>query len=89
VVAPPNANWIGRTNYGGNLDPETNTYTFHVNRHLQDLLDTYLATGEKKDRGFYLIIPSDNPITASRLVLDNSQNGTEPKIEFKVTYIKL
>lgn len=89
VVAPPNANWIGRTNYGGNLDPEKNTYTFHVNRHLQDLLDTYLATGEKKDRGFYLIIPSDNPITASRLILDNSQNGAEPKIEFKVTYIKL
>lgn len=89
VVAPPNQNWVGRTNYGGNLDPANNTYTFHVNRHLQDLLDTYLATGVKKDRGFYLIIPSDNPITASRLVLDNSQNGPKPKIEFKVTYIKL
>jgi len=87
-IAPPNASWVGNTNYGGRLDESEMTYTFRINRHLQDLLDTYLITGEKKDRGLYLIIPSDNPITSSRVVLDNSQTG-ERNIKLKVTYIKL
>jgi hypothetical protein len=88
-IAPPSGSWLGFTNYGGILDEDKQEYVFHINRHLQDLIQHYLATGEKKDRGFYVIVPSDNPITPSRLVLDNDQSGSDPKIELKVTYIKL
>lgn len=87
-IAPPNPNWVGNTNYGGNLDEDKSGYTFRMNRHLQDILDTYLETGEKIDRGLYLIIPSDNPITSSRVVLNNAQISGR-NIELKVTYIKL
>lgn len=85
VLVPPNSGWIGNTNYGGDYDSDTKTYTFRFNRHLQSLLDAYLSSGENSNRGFYVIVPSDNPITPSRLILDTDDMG----LELKVTYTKL
>ncbi|MCB9246621.1 MAG: DUF4270 domain-containing protein [Flavobacteriales bacterium] len=88
-IAPINPLWIGNTNYGGSYDSKTSTYTFRINRHLQKLLDDFLAQGTVNNRGFYLIIPSDRPVTASRVVLENGELGMRGGIELKVTYIKL
>jgi len=89
VVAPSSASWVGFTNYGGRLSEDGKTYTFRFNRHLQDLYNSYLATGEEINRGFYVIVPSDNPITPSRLILDTKNDQNIQNIRFKITYTKL
>ena len=89
VVAPASAAWVGFTNYGGRLSEDGKTYTFRFNRHLQDLYNSYLATGEEINRGFYIIVPSDNPITPSRLILDTRNDQNIQNIRFKITYTKL
>ncbi len=89
VLFPPSSAWIGNVNYGGNYDETTGTYTFRFNRHLQSVLDTYLNSGEDANRGFYLVIPSDNPITPSRLILDTDNNGVTKNLNLKITYTKL
>jgi hypothetical protein len=86
-IIPPSPDWRDHTNYGGSRDGDS--YTFHFNRHLQQLLDDYLIKGENNNRGFYLIIPSDKPITPARLILDNSGTGQDKKLKLKVTYTKL
>jgi hypothetical protein len=89
VLFPRTDNWIGNASYGGSFDDATKTYTFGINRHVQSLLDTYLNTGDDKNRGFYLIIPSDNPMTPSRLILNTDNTGQNKNIKLKVTYTKL
>jgi hypothetical protein len=89
VLFPPSSSWVGFTNYGGSYDASTTTYSFGINRHLQTLLDTYLNSGEDNNRGFYLIIPSDAPLTPSRLILNNDNSGSVRNIQLKVTYTKL
>lgn len=88
-VAPPDPKWIGFTNYGGKLSTDGKTYTFRFNRHLQRMLDEYLATGVDNNRGFYLVIPSDNPITPSRVVLNTDNGSGQQNIALKITYTKL
>ncbi len=89
VLAPPNSQWNGYTTYGGTYDEDSKSYTFGINRHIQLLLDTYLNSGVDNNRGLYLIIPSDNPITPSRVILDTDNSGTVKNIRLKVTYTKL
>jgi hypothetical protein len=86
-IAPPSSAWQDHTNYGGTR--EGDEYTFHFNRHLQQLLDDYLIKYEDNNRGFYLIVPSDKPITPARMILDNSGTGSDKKIKLKITYTKL
>lgn len=85
-IRPP-ATWRGFTNYGGRFDATDNQYTFRFNRFLQQLIDDYAETGINNFRGFYILIPSDNPITPSRAVL-NTQDGEEG-IDVSITYTKL
>lgn len=89
VLFPRSQSWVGFKNYGGSYDETNGTYTFGINRHIQTLLDTYLNSGEDNNRGFYLIIPSDNPMTPSRVVLNTDNNGAVKNIQLKVTYTKL
>ena len=89
VLIPPSQNWLGHTVYGGNYDENSQTYTFGFTRHLQSLIDTYNNSGEDKNRGFYLIIPSDNPITPSRLILNTDKSNSMKNIDLKITYTKL
>lgn len=89
VLVPPSSSWVGHTNYGGNFDEATNSYTFHFNRHLHSLLSNYLNSGEDANRGFYLIVPSDNPITPSRAVLDTDNSGQVKNLKLKIIYTKL
>lgn len=89
VLVPPSQAWIGQTNYGGVFDESSNTYTFRFNRHLQHMLETYLTSGKDDNRGFYLVIPSDNPLTPSRLILDTDNSGSVKNLDLKITYTKL
>lgn len=79
----PPTGWTGYTNYGGIYDANTGSVTFHFNRHLQHLLDQYLITGQDLNRGFFLTIPSDFPITPGRFYMDNT------KTKVKIIYTKL
>jgi hypothetical protein len=70
--------------YGGTYNSTTNEYHFNLTMHIQSLLNEYAATGNKSaNRGLYVIIPTDNPIAASRLILD-TRKGTG--IKFKLYY---
>ncbi|MFT5512097.1 MAG: hypothetical protein ACI8SE_000492, partial [Bacteroidia bacterium] len=89
VLFPPSQSWVGYTNYGGGYNADDNTYSFGITRHLQLLLDSYLNSGEDNNRGFYLIIPSDNPMTPSRVILNTDTNSSNKNIQLKVTYTKL
>ncbi len=70
--------------YGGSYNSTTNTYHFNCTRYLQDLFNQYAAGGKPDiNRGLFVIIPTDNPVSAGRLILDTrKQNG----IQFKVHY---
>jgi hypothetical protein len=79
----PPVGWTGYTNYGGLYDATTGSVTFHFNRHLQNILDQYLITGQDLNKGFFLTIPSDFPITPGRFYMDNT------KTKVKIIYTKL
>ncbi|MSQ79333.1 MAG: DUF4270 family protein [Flavobacteriaceae bacterium] len=76
------SNPLGRY-LGGYYDKAKGGYTFHLGRHMQHLFNEFQFRGVNKDYGFYVIIPTDNPMTASRLILDTNKNDG---IKFKLTY---
>jgi hypothetical protein len=78
----------GSNYYDGYYDADNQSYTFWFQRHLQQILDTYLETGEDVNRGFYLVIPSDFPLAASRAVFDTRQGDSEGMKLF-IRYTKL
>ena len=75
--------------YGGTYNSLTGNYTIRFTRHLQSVLDKYLNTQENINRGFYVTIPSDKPITPSRLVLDNTRLPNQKSLKFRITYSKI
>ncbi|MBR9861364.1 hypothetical protein GYB22_11570 [bacterium] len=74
------------TNYGGTYDPDYNGYIFRFNRYLQDLVNTYIETGENNFDGFYFLLPSDFPITPSRAIINSEFSGG---VEVSISYNKL
>lgn len=86
-LIPPNFNWNGYTNYGGDYDDSKKGYSFHFNRYLQELVKEYNETGVNKFNGFYLSIPSDFPVTPSRAVIRTDSMAGDVKVS--VTYTKL
>jgi len=72
--------------YGGYYNVNTNEYKFNFRLHLQELLNDYKATGSTaKNRGLYLIIPTDNPIAASHVMLDTRKgSGIKVKIYYTI-----
>ena len=75
--------------YGGTYNSLTGEYTIRFTRHLQYLLDQYLLSGENLNKGFYVAIPSDKPITPKRLILDNTRLPNYKALKFRVTYSKI
>jgi len=75
--------------YGGVYNSLTGNYTIRFTRHLQSVLDNYLTSQENNNRGFYVTIPSDKPITPSRLVLDNTRLANQKSLRFRITYSKI
>lgn len=86
-VSPSNFYWLANSNYGGSYDASFGGYEFHFNRHLQSIIKDYNESGVNSFDGFYLLIPSDFPITPTRAVLDT--DPLNQGIEVSVTYSKL
>lgn len=77
--------------YGGNYNSNTKQYTFNFPRHVQLLYSELKNKGVDYNKGFYLRIPADNPVTATRLLLDTKKTTpTEPRgIKFRLEIIKV
>ncbi|MCB9261006.1 MAG: DUF4270 family protein [Flavobacteriales bacterium] len=88
-LIPPTSQWLGHTTYGGSYNASNQIYTFRFTRHLQQLFDEYKTTGNDNNRGFYLIIPSDNPITPSRAIINTGNTGTVKNLKVNIRYTKL
>ena len=73
--------------YGGALDASGSKYTFNITRHVQDILNQKTQQGKNVNRGFYLIVPVDNPVSSSRMTMDMTK-GTNRGIKFRVALIK-
>ncbi len=66
-----------------------NEYRFNITRHVQNLFIEYQRKGANNNRGFFLIIPTDNPIAPSRLMLDTRKKIPNAGIEFRLYYSEL
>ncbi len=75
--------------YGGGYNSLTNEYTIRFTRHLQHLLDQFKINGTNLNRGFFVTIPSDKPITPTRVILNNTRMPNYKALKFRVTYSKI
>ena len=56
-----------------------------ITREIQSILNDFNFTGLESNHGFVVSIPSDNPLEASRLVLDSRKNeGIKLNIKYTV-----
>lgn len=62
--------------YGGSLDDTEDRYVFNISREIQDILNNSARAGFNKNTGFFLIAPTDGPVTASHLKMDMSKGGS-------------
>lgn len=72
--------------YGG-AKHDDGYYEFHITREIQDIVNTYRISGEDLNTGFFLIAPSDNPMTASHIQMD-MRKGQTKGVKFVVTLVK-
>lgn len=72
----------GETYYGGVLDETKKEYRFNINRHIQFLLNEYLTNRRNYNYGLNITLQADNPVTASRAILDTRAG----RIKLNLTY---
>lgn len=75
--------------YGGEYNATLNGYKFNITRHIQNLFIDYQRYGKDNNKGLYLIIPTDNPIAPSRMMVDTRKKIPNAGIEFKLYYSEL
>ncbi|HEY1047503.1 MAG TPA: DUF4270 domain-containing protein [Bacteroidia bacterium] len=75
--------------YGGKYDAVKNEYRFNITRHIQQLFINYQNKGSNKNRGLYLLVPTDEPIAPSRMVIDARKKLKDAGIEFRLVYTEL
>lgn len=74
--------------YNGNFNSSRVRYNFNIPRHIQYMFDEYTKNGVDLNKGFFLRIPADNPVTATHLNV-NTQKGVAQGIQFKLHVIKV
>ena len=74
--------------YNGNFNSSKYSYNFNMPRHMQFMFTELVKNGIDYNKGFFLRIPADRPITATRLPV-NTQKGTAQGIKFKLHVIKV
>lgn len=74
--------------YNGNYSSSRFRYSFNIPRHVQYMFDEYTKNGVNLNKGFFLRIPADNPVTATRLIV-NTQKGIAQGMKFKLHVIKV
>ncbi|MBC7426737.1 MAG: hypothetical protein H7321_09400, partial [Bacteroidia bacterium] len=75
-------------NNTGEYDAINNQYKFNVTRHVQNLFNDKIFRNTDNNLGFYLAIPSDSPLTPSRIALD-TRKGIAGGFALKLYYTKL
>ena len=77
--------------YGGAYNATLNGYKFNITRHIQNLFIDYQRQpyGIDNNKGLFLIIPTDNPIASSRMMVDTRKRISNAGIEFKLYYSEL
>lgn len=73
--------------YGGSLDDTEDRYVFNISREIQDILNNSTRLGLNTNTGFFLIAPTDGPVTASHLKMDMSKGGSRG-IKLVLTLVK-
>lgn len=73
--------------YGGSLDETEDRYVFNITREVQAILTSFEQFGIDANTGFFLIAPSDGPISASHLAMDMQKGGSRG-IKFILTLVK-
>lgn len=81
------ADQIINSNFYGGTKQDGDFYEFHITREIQDILNNYRSNGLNLNTGFFLIAPSDNPVSASHLQM-NMQKGVASGVKFVVTVVK-
>ncbi|MBI3234520.1 MAG: DUF4270 family protein [Bacteroidetes bacterium] len=74
---------FSNTYIGGTYNSDKSKYTFNFLNEMQEVFKNYYK-GTNNNYGYYVLIPGDNPMTASRLVVDTRKNPKQ--IQFKLTY---
>lgn len=69
--------------YGGTYQESDGSYRFTITKHIQNLLNAKYFNGEDLNLGLYLTVPSDQPVTGSRAVIDHS------KTKLTITYTRM
>ena len=81
------ADQIINSNFYGGTKQDDGYYEFHITREIQDILNNYRLNGLNLNTGFFLITPSDNPVSGSHLKM-NMQKGLPTGVKFVVTVVK-
>jgi len=76
------------TIYNGNYNSSEMKYTFGFPRHIQFIQTELKQRGINLNRGFFIRVPADRPITAGRLPV-NTQKNSPRGIKFKLHVIKV
>lgn len=75
------------TYYGGTFDATTGTYTFNINRHVQNLLNSYNKNKVDINYGLNLFVPEDYNVAANRAILDTDRSiPGQQKVKLILTY---
>jgi hypothetical protein len=78
------------SHYGGTYNTYKKYYSFGITRHIQDLLMSYSKDPYFKELyKLNLIIPSDNPVTSSPLLINNKDVNGNSLIKLKLIYSKI
>lgn len=81
--------FAGNNLYGGGYDAGKNYYKFNITRHIQTLFTDFQTKGENNNRGLFIVIPTENPIAPSRMVVDMQKKLANQGIELKIYYTEL
>ncbi len=63
----------GLSSYGGSYDAAKGYYKFIITKHIQNVLTAKATQGKDINYGLYLTVPSDQPVTGSRVVIDQTK----------------
>ncbi|MEX0966975.1 MAG: DUF4270 family protein [Bacteroidia bacterium] len=77
------------TYYGGNYDASENRYQFIITQYLQEEFMKMQSDPAYSSRGVYVIVKSDNPLEANRLIARAKGNSSQPEITLRLTFTKL
>lgn len=83
----PNTSLISK--YGGLYNTLSGDYTIRFTRQLQYIYDQYILNNKNYNKGFFVKIPADVPITPTRIVLDNTRNNNYKSLKLRLTYTKI